>query len=688
MSFSNPVRVMAPVLAMVVASLAYAEPSISLDDVSRLQHIDSIGVSPDGGMVVCSVADACGGAGSSHASHRRLWLASLVGTGAPAIQLTTGARDDRQPVFSPDSKVVAFHRLDGEGRHQVHVIRVAGGEASALASLPSGVDAAAPPVWSPDGRRILVTGWISPDGVAAATVDEPRSVASPSRRRGLWVLDATGVQRESYGPLIGFRDCSEGVFAADGRTVYCTVVLSEEPEPGRTRRTAIGRIGLGGMMSTESAVEGSQAVLVQNQVVAFEDPDYDLSCPRISPSGDVVSVLGRSRRSPFFEPLRLGMFEVGKAVASSPAWLTGEGGFDHEVLSYQWRSGQDALLLNALDDGGVDLLTISRTLLSQPRVLVEHQDDLPVGISAFGSGGGVIAMVRCAVDSPSELWVLDARGLQRIWNPNQWLEGLDVSVPETGWVTPRGEEPIPYWLYLPEGVGSDSRLPVVMWLGTGPGSMLGPGVFKDWFPTQLLAASGYAVLQVNPRGSAGYGQDMRRRIYRDFIRGPSRDVFAVLQHVRQQDQRLGSGGEAILAQGFAGLLATWMIAAMPDIDAAVIEDGVFSVSTAYAEHDDWAVLRELLGGIPQDPAVLSITREIDPASHVDRIEASVLLVTGSTGGFVTTYGTNLMYRMLSLGYKNVQHRADPVDGNAVACQGQKDRFRRMLEFLSQQVERP
>ena len=137
-----------------------------------------------------------------------------------------------------------------------------------------------------------------------------------------------------------------------------------------------------------------------------------------------------------------------------------------------------------------------------------------------------------------------------------------------------------------------------------------------------------------------------------------------------------------------GLLATWMIAAMPAIDAAVIEDGVFSVMTAFAEHPDWHVLPQLLGGLPQDPGALSITRDIDPAAHIDRVEASVLLMTGSTGGFVTTHGTSLMYRMLSLGYKDVQRAAYHVDGGVSACERQSDRFGRILDFLRQHVERP
>lgn len=681
MSCSRSALATTPVAVLLVLAATFtaaAGQRIGIDDVSRLQRIDSVGVSPDGGLVVCSVGDACSDGRS------RLWLASLVNRDAEPVRLTTGDRDDRHPVFAPNSRTIAFYRLDDRGLHQAHVIPVGGGEAFGLAALPSGVDASVPPVWSPDGRTLLVTGWMEDGAVGEPVVerigDAPMFSKLSSARRGLWMLDASGGRRDSIGPLGDFADCSEGVFADGGRTVYCTVVLPGEAEPGRAPRTAVARFGIGGPDSGDA--DASQPFLL------FEDPDYDLSSPRVSPSGSVLAVLGRSQRSSFFEPRRLGVFELGPNDSPSPAWLTGEEAFDRSVRSFRWRSGQDVLLLNAFDDGGVDLLTISRTLLSGPRVLVEHEDDLPVGITSFASGGGVVAMARTTVDAPSELWILDARGPRRIWNPNPWLEGMEVSKPETGWVTPRGEDPIPYWLYRPTDATEDRRLPIVIWLGAGPGTMLGPGLFGDWFPTQLLAAGGYAVLQVNPRGSAGYGRDVRRRIFRDFIRGPSRDVFAVLQHVRQEDQRLGSAGEMVIARGFGGLLAMWMIAAMPTIDAAVIEDGVFSVATGFAEHDDWSVLRELLGGLPQDPAVLSITREIDPAAHVDRIEASVLLLTGSTGGFVTNHGTALIYRMLSLGYKEVQRAAYRGDDRDAACDRQKDRFGRILDFLDQHVDRP
>lgn len=681
MSCSSPTRRLVGVLALVslcTPTAAATAPSIQLDDLTRLRTIESVDVSRDGGLVVCSVLEPCDGLQPV----RRLSLLNLVRPDASPIQLTTGDRDDRHPVFGPDSRRVAFLRRSGDGSHQVHVMPVAGGESMALAALPGGVDPSVAPVWSPDGSRLLVTGWIrsevEPGPVTSRIGDAPMFVDPRSPRRGLWMLDPSGDAGEAVGPLSDFEDCSEGVFAADGRGIYCTVTLSEEPEPGRPRRTAIGYIGLG----------AADAMAVQNQRMLFEDSDHDLWSPRVAPSGDVVAVLGRSRRSPFFEPIRLGVFELDGTASAAPSWLTGAEGFDRSVLSFGWRAGQDSLLLNAYDDGGVDLLTISRTLLSQPRVLVDHEDDLPVGINAYASGGGVIAMNRCAVDAPSELWVLDGAGMRRLWNPNAWLDDRTPVVPTTGWVTPRGEDPIPYWLYRPEGIEDGAAVPIVVWLGDGAGSMLGPGLYEDWFATQLLAADGCAVLQVNPRGSAGYGREVRRRAYRDLVRGPSRDVFAVLQHVRQEHQGLGAGGQAVMGRGLGGLLGVWMLAAMPSIDAAVFEDGVFSVSVGLAEHPDWHVLQELLGGLPQDPAVLSIMRDIDPAAHVDRIEASVLLLTGTTGGFVTELDTQAIYRMLSLGYKDVELVVYPTDPAGGRCTGRSERYGRILEYLDGRLERP
>ncbi|MDG2200066.1 MAG: prolyl oligopeptidase family serine peptidase [Phycisphaerales bacterium] len=672
-----------------------AVAAIDIADLHQLRSIESVSVSPDGAWVACSVHQPLGDAPGATGLVRRLWLVDLLHQDREAVPLTSGVRDDRQPVFAPDSRRVAFYRVNDQGLHQAHVIPADGGEPIALGQLPSGIDAGSPPAWSPDGSTLLVTGWVEPDAEPGPLVerigDAPMFVDPRSPRRGLWILDASGVDREPVGgPLFGFPDCGDGVFARDGRTIYCTVVLQEEPEPGLPRRTAIGRIGVSDkvpVMSADKAAAGatSYRISVNNQIIAIEDSEFDLFQPRLSDSGDALAFLGRSRRATFFEPVRLGLCELTQSSSLSPNWLTGPSGFDRGIEAFQWRAGQDSLLLTALDDGGIDLLTITRTLLSQPRVIVSHEDDLPIGITSFSSGGGVVAMARSAVDAPSELWVLDGRGERLVWNPNQWVRSRVLSIPQAGWVTPRGEDPIPYWLYLPPDVGTDDELSIITWVGAGPGSMLGPGIETDWFSTQLLAGRGFAVLQVNPRGTAGYGRTVLRRAYRDFVRGPSRDVMAVLQQVRQQDQRLGRGGQGLMATSVGAMVGSWMLVADQDFDVAIFEDGVYNITTHLAEHPNWPDMIDLLGGLPQDPGVLSTMRDIDLAAHVDRIKTPVMLMTGSTGETPTVLDTQLMYRMLSLGFKDVQLVSYP-DGPS--GWQQRDRYERILSFLGRHLSAP
>ncbi|MDG1899202.1 MAG: prolyl oligopeptidase family serine peptidase [Phycisphaerales bacterium] len=655
---------------------------IELSDLSRLRLIESVDVASDGSAAVCEVRESHRGPSGTTSFVRRLWLVDLLHDDRDPIPLTSGLRDDRQPVFSPDSKRIAFYRLDADGLHQPCVIRLEGGEPFRLQNPDHGVDLDVPPAWSPDGTSLLVTGWVEPD---ARGMSDGRS----PRRRGLWLLDASGVERESPGPLLGFPDCGEGVFAGDGRTIYCTVVLPEEPEPGQSHRTAIGRIGVSvGVCGTESDLPVRGVVTVNNQIITFEDADFDLDSPRISPSGEVVAVLGRSRRSPFFDPVRLGLLETDAVDGQSPEWLTGSSGFDRSIENFQWRTGQDSILLTAMDDGGIDLLTISQTLLSQPRVLATHEGDLPTGITSFSSGGGAVYMARTSVDAPSGLWELDAGGQKQCWDPNPWVRDRTLSVPEADWVTPRGEDPIPYWLSSPPDRRDDQDIPIVLWLGSGPGSMIGPGVRSDWFSTQLLAANGFAVLQVNPRGSGGYGRDSLRRIYRDFVRGPSRDVLAVLQHVRQQDQRMGSGGRGLIASSIGAMIGAWTIVADQQFDAAIFEDGVFSVPIHIAEHPDWMSMLDLLGGVPQDPGVVSVVRDIDLAGHVDRIKTPVLLMTGSTGGHASVLATKYLHRMLTLGFKAVDLVEYRMRSGGLTLKEELDRHGRMLQYLQDHVQGP
>src|SRR5699024_9990958 len=85
-------------------------------------------------------------------------------------------------------------------------------------------------------------------------------------------------------------------------------------------------------------------------------------------------------------------------------------------------------------------------------------------------------------------------------------------------------ESIQGWLLKPIKFDANKKYPTILEIHSGPHLMYGNTFFHE---LQLLAAEGYAVLYMNPRGSYGYGQafvdgcreDYGGQDYRDLMQG-------------------------------------------------------------------------------------------------------------------------------------------------------------------------
>lgn len=151
--------------------------------------------------------------------------------------------------------------------------------------------------------------------------------------------------------------------------------------------------------------------------------------------------------------------------------------------------------------------------------------------------------------------------------------------------------------------------------------------------TQFLANRGYAVLQVNPRGSFGYGDEFHRQGRRRVGKEVQEDIadgtlWAIAQGIADPDRI------AILGEGEGGYSALMNVAQNPGLyKAAVSIDGVtdwsahlFHLATL---HPSLLVgSREVIGDPGTEADALAA---ISPSKLVDRIDASVLLVNGNSG---------------------------------------------------------
>src|SRR6059036_4277533 len=150
-----------------VVSLAAQQRAISDSDLFAFRWVASPQISPDGRQAAYVLVTV----NAKHDGYETsLWLVNTDGA-SPPRRLTAGLRDGA-PRWSPDGSTLAFVRPT-DGRPQLYLLPLSGGEAQQLTDLPKG---ASPATWSPDGKTIAFTSTTTPDDLAKKDKsDEPKS---------------------------------------------------------------------------------------------------------------------------------------------------------------------------------------------------------------------------------------------------------------------------------------------------------------------------------------------------------------------------------------------------------------------------------------------------------------------------------------------------------------------------------
>lgn len=179
--------------------------------------------------------------------------------------------------------------------------------------------------------------------------------------------------------------------------------------------------------------------------------------------------------------------------------------------------------------------------------------------------------------------------------------------------------PIPAYLTLPSE-NADGPVPAVVLPHGGPSSR---DVWSYDFLAQFLAAEGYAVLQSNYRGSAGYGSDWRGRGGFQDWRVAIDDIVAGVDYL--VDSGVASAGElCALGWSYGGYAALLSVLEEPDAF-----DCVVSIAGVTDPRDlGLAARRNFLGGFATQTFIGMDRDELRRASAVDRadeIEVPVLL---------------------------------------------------------------
>jgi dipeptidyl aminopeptidase/acylaminoacyl peptidase len=244
---------------------------------------------------------------------------------------------------------------------------------------------------------------------------------------------------------------------------------------------------------------------------------------------------------------------------------------------------------------------------------------------------GSRAVVEVSSDREPEAWyLLDTASLELrfLVSSMGWIQPAQMSAREPFRLKARDGLELTGYLTLPPD-GRDANLPAVIVVHGGP-----HGVFDEWSydpEAQLLASRGYAVVQLNYRGSGGYGQQFERAGYRKWGTVMQDDITDATRWLI--DEGIAAPARICIYGGsYGGYAVLAGITREPDLYACAFTFvGVYDLDMMFREGDipqrdtGVAYLTRVLGNRRADAADIAAR---SPVNHVARIRTPLYVAHG------------------------------------------------------------
>ncbi|MGD0682685.1 MAG: S9 family peptidase [Terracidiphilus sp.] len=473
----------------------------------------------------------------------------LAQHGSPARQLTELNGYVEAPAFSPDGKSVAFLYVKG-------------------ATRPAGALAAMKP---PAG--VIGEDDVEIQRVAIAAIDAPKPAAP---------VMATPANLHVY--EFDWQPDSKGL-----------AYVAADP-PGENNWWVA-------KLYTQQLGEAPKAILAPAEVPG---PLHGLqiAVPRWSPDGKQIAFIGglMSDQGVTGGDVWIVSASGGQPVnltsqrPSSPAWIEWDG---NRSLYVTELDGSNSCLISLLlqsDPSGLNLSTNSHnTLFHIPASIGDGRMEMSLSSTADHS---YFVFAVSSFDTPPEIYIAEAKQPANIHSadrsPYYQLTRFDDGVkPVWGnsisltWKSDQFD--VQGWLTLPKNYDPAKKYPLIVVVHGGPAS----ATVSRWgggfgHGVAAFSALGYFVLQPNPRGSFGQGEEFTQANRKDFGYGDLRDILAGVNAV-EAAYPVDPGRVGITGWSYGGFMAMFAVTQTQRFKAAVAGAGISNWQSYYGENfiDQW-----------------------------------------------------------------------------------------------------
>ena len=617
-------------LLLLSSVLLHARP-LSSTDLYKMRSAGSVSLSPDGTRIAYTVENN----GPTGRPYRQLYLATLP-SGDPT---RVGGEADRAggATWSPDGKLIAFTgRMDGKSG-----LHIANADGTGIRFLTEVTDTNSPLTfegstldWSPDGKQIAFVSTVPGPETKDATGDpivitrylykpdagEGNTRFNDNRRREVFIIDAAGGTPR---PLTtGPREYHSIDWSPDGREILAVSNLDHDPD----------------YFYNQDLVAISPATGAIRRITTTESAEYQ---PEYSPDGKQIVFLGTKR----------GLTDLETTMEDTHVWVMNADGtgrreigsvIDNRQGNHSFAPDGASVYFTALDRGHVRL---HRVPLATGKAETVISDPGSVGGYAVAKNGSIVytftglsdlaqlfiretnAPAPARKGIPAGAKLLGLGPARQLTNLNQEaLSGVDIApVQNFTFMAADFKYEIEAFLTLPLGRPADSRHPMIVIIHGGPHGQQGPA-FN--FKSQFYAGKGYATLQVNFRGSTGYGQKFADGVFADQNGQEGMDVLYGVSAALRRNPWIDPARLGVEGNSYGGQLSSWLITQTSIFKAAIPSAAItniisYNYMTYYNQYEEmeW-------GMRPHQGNLMDVLWERSALKHVAKVKTPTMMVHG------------------------------------------------------------
>ncbi|MCI0613974.1 S9 family peptidase, partial [bacterium] len=614
-------------LFLLLTSICFSQTkrNLMIDDYFKIQQLDETSISPDGKWIAYVVRSFDL---KKDKSNKDLYM--VPNAGGDAIRLTSNEKNDTRPKWSPDNRYLAFLSTRGK-KAQVFLLNRTGGEAVQLTDVKQGVNDLE---WSPDSKKlaIIITDK-DPDELdesekASSDEDKAKTEKPIVITRLQFKRDVEGYLKELYSHIYtidiasknlkqitsGNFDDSWPKWSPDGKNIL--FVSNRTDNPDGNRNTDLFLV----------PAEGGELKKLTTNPGGDENPSW-------SPDGKWITY--QTTVKPELMWYDTNLVAVIPSTGGEPKILTRE--LDRNG-TYPVFGPDNKTIYFLLEDHGTDRITsVPASGGTVNRDIVGENE-----ISDFDIAPDMtIAFLADHPDLPDEVftWSPKSKSKQITFTNAKVLEPVKFGKLERIQFKSKDGTPVEGFVILPPDFDQSKKYPLILRIHGGPVSQYQEGFSFEW---QILAANGYVVVSVNPRGSSGYGEEFCKAIWADWGNKDFEDVMAGVDYVVSKGyvdpEKMGVGGWS-----YGGILTDYVITKTTRFKAAIAGASEANHFTGYGtDHYQFEWEKEL--GLPWEN--FDLWHKLSAFFNVTKVKTPTLFVCGQSDWNVPLVNSEQMYQAL------------------------------------------